>query len=123
VLLFPPTEYSAAGRLRFLFVDFHDAHHRNIRVLERFLDVRKLRVLDLYNKIRFYGHDHASSQKMFGIVMQNDPKLSQTRRSSQGKQRASPSVRTVRLTACEKIAAARHFAALKRPTPKIPLSF
>jgi hypothetical protein len=51
----------AAARLHFFLVYFHDAYDSDIRVLQRLLDVCELRVGNLQDKIRFRGHESASS--------------------------------------------------------------
>ena len=55
--IFPPTQ---GDGLRFFLVNFQDAHHADVGILERLLDVRELGILNLQNEIRFRCHDRAS---------------------------------------------------------------
>lgn len=47
--------------LRLFLVNFHDAHHGYVRILERLLDVRQLCIGYLQDEIRFCSHGSASS--------------------------------------------------------------
>ncbi len=49
-----------AVRLRFFLMYFHDAYDIDVGVFKRFLDIRKLCILNFENKIRLRGHEYAS---------------------------------------------------------------
>jgi hypothetical protein len=48
--------------LYFFFMDFENTHNVDIRILQRLLNVGKLRILYLENEIRFGSHDMPPSK-------------------------------------------------------------